>query len=101
MLFDDDVRCPVHVADLAEAVLELCGSDYSGLLHAGGSDPLTRYELGCLPTQRDGLETRALPRGGRAESGLPSAAVRLDSGRARSLLSVRLRGAREFSAQGL
>jgi dTDP-4-dehydrorhamnose reductase len=36
VLFTDDVKTPVHVADLAAAVRELCASDLAGVLHVAG-----------------------------------------------------------------
>lgn len=100
VLFTDDVRCPVHVSDLAGAVLELARSSYAGVHHAAGADPVSRYELGVLIARRDGLEPGALPTGTRAGSGLPGGLdVRLDCTVTRSRLSTRLRGAREFLQQ--
>lgn len=36
VLFTDDVRCPVHVRDLAAALWELTRSDAAGLFHLAG-----------------------------------------------------------------
>ncbi|MGI5161549.1 sugar nucleotide-binding protein [Microbispora sp. CA-102843] len=47
VLFTDDVRCPVHVRDLAAALLELASSDRAGIHHVAGADAVSRYELGC------------------------------------------------------
>ncbi|MEU8272512.1 sugar nucleotide-binding protein [Sphaerisporangium sp. NPDC049002] len=44
MLFTDDVRCPVHVVDLAAALLELAASEYHGVHHVAGADAVSRYE---------------------------------------------------------
>jgi len=98
-LYTDQVRCPVHVADLAAALLELASSARTGVSHVAGSDAVTRYELGLLIAKRDGLDATAL-------AGAPAPAtrhpapldVRLDSTRAREYLRTRLRGAREFLA---
>jgi len=96
-LFTDDVRCPVHVTDLAAAVLELAASPYTGIHHVAGSDALSRYELGLLIALRDGLDQDALPAGPRADAGLPGPLdVRLDSTSTQARLNTRLRGAREF-----
>ena len=48
VLFDDDVRCPVHVEDLAAALLELAQSDAAGVRHVAGADAVSRYEIGLL-----------------------------------------------------
>ena len=97
-LFTDDVKTPVHVADLAAAAIELCASDVTGVVHVAGTDAMSRYELGCLIAARDGLDPAALPAGSRAAAGMKPSVVRLDVTRAAELLSTRLRGAREFTA---
>ncbi|GIH52989.1 dTDP-4-dehydrorhamnose reductase [Microbispora rosea] len=97
VLFTDDVRCPVHVRDLAAAVLELARSDRAGVHHVAGADAVSRYELGCLVARRDGIDPARLPYGRRAGSGLPGPLdVRLDCGLSQRHLKTRLRGAREF-----
>ena len=97
VLFTDDVRCPIHVTDLAAALLELAGTRYSGIHHVAGADPVTRHELGVLIARRDGLDPAGLPTGLRARAGLPGALdVRLDCTMTQSRLTTRLRGAREF-----
>lgn len=98
-LFTDEVRCPVHVADLAAALLELAASPHAGICHVAGADAISRYELGLLIAARDGLDQAALPAGLRAASGLPGAIdVRLDGTRTQARLTTRLRGARDFLA---
>ncbi|MFF0449897.1 SDR family oxidoreductase [Streptomyces sp. NPDC004609] len=97
VLFTDDIRCPVHVADLAAAVLELASCDASGIHHLAGPDALSRHELGILIARRDGLDASRLPEGLRARSTLPGALdVRLDSRATQRKLSTTLRGARQF-----
>lgn len=96
-LFEDEGRCPVHVADLAAALVELAALDLQGVLHVAGADATSRLELGRLIARRDGLEADRLR--GRSRAGVPGPLdVRLDSSRARDVLSTRLRGAREFLA---
>ena len=98
-LFADEVRCPVHVADLASALLELAASPHAGISHVAGADAISRYELGLLIAARDGLDQAALPVGLRAATGrLGALDVRLDSTRTQAQLTTRLRGAREFLA---
>ncbi|RSM94472.1 dTDP-4-dehydrorhamnose reductase [Nonomuraea sp. WAC 01424] len=97
VLFTDDVRCPVHVADLAAALLELAASGRHGVHHVAGADALSRYELGLLIARRDGLDPDRLPAGRRAESGVPGPLdVRLECDATRRLLRTTLRGARRF-----
>ncbi|MGV4926738.1 sugar nucleotide-binding protein (plasmid) [Streptomyces sp. BHT-5-2] len=97
MLFTDDIRCPVHVADLAQAVLELAASDCAGTCHLAGSDAISRHELGVLIAERDALDASRLASGRRAGTGSPGALdVRLDSTRTQRTLRTTLRGARDF-----
>ena len=99
VLFTDDVRCPIHVTDLASALLELASSRYSGFHHIAGTDAISRHELGVLIARRDGLDESRLPTGLRATSGVPGALdVRLDCTMTQSRLTTRLRGAHEFMA---
>lgn len=97
VLFTDDIRCPVHVADLAAALLELAASKRTGIHHLAGPDALSRFEMGLLIARRDGLDARLLRPGTRAGSNSPGPLdVRLDSSATVAHLGTRLRGAREF-----
>jgi len=97
VLCTDDVRCPVHVADLAAALLELASSDHSGIHHVAGADAVSRHELGTLIAHRDGLDPTALPAGRRAGTDLPGPIdVRLDCTITQQRLHTELRGARQF-----
>ncbi|GAA1500502.1 SDR family oxidoreductase [Streptomyces bangladeshensis] len=97
VLFTDDIRCPVHVADLAAALWELASSNAAGVFHLAGPDALSRYALGVLIARRDGIDPSQLPTGLRAKT-RPTGAldVRLDSHATQGRLRTRLRGAREF-----
>ncbi|MER7210031.1 sugar nucleotide-binding protein [Streptosporangium sp. NPDC000239] len=100
-LFTDEVRCPVHVSDLASALLELAASGRSGVHHVAGADAVSRYDLGLLIAERDGLDPARLPSGRSAD--LPSPRpldVRLDCSLTRRHLRTGLRGAREFLRNG-
>ncbi|MCL7379770.1 sugar nucleotide-binding protein [Streptomyces sp. 35G-GA-8] len=97
VLFTDDIRCPVHVTDLATAILELASHDTHGIHHLAGADALSRHELGTLIARRDGLDASRLPTGLRAHSTLPGPIdVRLDSRATQRKLRTTLRGARRF-----
>lgn len=101
VLFTDDVRCPVHVADLAAALLELAASEYRGVRHVAGADAVSRYELGLLIARRDGLDADQLPSGRRADTRLPGPLdVRLDCAMTQRRLRTTLRGARQFLGGG-
>jgi dTDP-4-dehydrorhamnose reductase len=93
-LYTDAVRCPVHVTDLACALLEIAASERSGSCHLAGPDALTRHELGVLIAERDGLDPARLPTARRA--GTSPGDVRLNCTRTQAGLRTRLRGAREF-----
>lgn len=96
-LFTDDIRCPVHVTDLAAALREITRSDAAGVFHLAGPDALSRYELGELIARRDGIDPGRLPSARRSGTGLPGGLdVRLDSRATQQGLNTRLRGAREF-----
>ena len=100
VLFEDERRCPVHVEDLAAALVELAGSDVRGVLHVGGADAMSRLEVGRLVALRDGLDPSVLRAGRRSDLADPGPVdVRLDSSLAARLLATRLRGAREFLAR--
>ncbi|MFF4849411.1 SDR family oxidoreductase [Streptomyces sp. NPDC001194] len=101
VLFTDDVRCPVHVSDLAAALLELAAANATGIHHLAGPDAVSRHELGILIAERDGLDPTQLPTGLRADSALPGALdVRLDSRATQRGLRTTLRGARQFLRPG-
>jgi dTDP-4-dehydrorhamnose reductase len=91
--FTENIRCPVHVSDLAAALLELLVTDVAGIAHVCGPQALSRHELGCLIAIRDGIDPDVLP----AAAGAPSD-IRLDSRRTQQLLKTRLRPAGEFLA---
>ena len=94
--FADEIRCPAHVADLAQAVLDLSHVSLAGPLHVAGSDAVSRYEFARLVAAAHGRAE------GLVEATLSAALpdprpldCRLDWGRARSLLRTRMRGVRE------
>ncbi|WP_199551866.1 sugar nucleotide-binding protein [Streptomyces sp. N35] len=96
-LFTDDIRCPVHVTDLAAALWELALRGAPGMFHLAGPDALSRHELGVLIARRDGLDPTRLPTGLRTDTPHPGPVdVRLDSSATQRQLRTRLRGAREF-----
>jgi dTDP-4-dehydrorhamnose reductase len=98
--FTDEIRCPVAVSDLGAALLELAGSDVSGILHVAGADALSRYEFACLIARAHGLPDERIAAASAAAAGVPRPLdCSLDSSRARSLLhDTQLRGAREVLA---
>lgn len=87
--FADELRSPVHVGDLASALLELLGLDVPGPLHLGGADDVSRFDLALLLGADPDTAERAETPPDRARD------VTLDSSRARALLRTRLRGVYE------
>jgi dTDP-4-dehydrorhamnose reductase len=45
-LFTDEMRCPIWVDNLCDALIELAEMDYRGVIHVAGSQPLSRYDFG-------------------------------------------------------
>jgi dTDP-4-dehydrorhamnose reductase len=84
--YDDEIRSPVQVGELASALLELAESDSSGVLHVAGADAVSRAELAELVAGHPVLRAPAPP-------GRPLDCS-LDSSRARQLLRTDLRGVR-------
>lgn len=85
--FENEIRCPVQVEDLAAALYELAALDVSGPLHVAGADAVSRAAFAELLT-------------GAPVSGAPAPDTRpldcsLDSSRAQALIGTRLRGVRE------
>jgi dTDP-4-dehydrorhamnose reductase len=92
VFFTDEVRSPVHVGDLAAALLELADGDRSGMLHVAGADALSRYEFArLLAPDPDRVRSATIEGSGLKR---PRECV-LSSARAASLLRTRLRGARQ------
>ena len=90
--FVDEIRSPVQVSDLAEAILELLGIDVPGPLHLGGADDVSRYDFAVLL----GADPRRIERAHTSSDRAPD--VSLDSSRAAGLLASRVRGVREVLA---
>jgi dTDP-4-dehydrorhamnose reductase len=88
--YENELRSPVQVGDLAAALLELGELAEVGLLHVAGADAVSRAELAELARGRPGRRSAAPP-------GRPLD-CRLDSTRARALLRTELRGARSVFA---
>jgi dTDP-4-dehydrorhamnose reductase len=90
--FSDELRSPVQVGDLADALLALAGSDVAGVLHVAGADGVSRYEFARLVAS----DPDTVKSGLAAEHPDPRPLdCRLDSSRAQALIGTRLRGVRE------
>ncbi|WP_432934176.1 sugar nucleotide-binding protein [Microbispora sp. CA-135349] len=71
VLFTDDVPRPVHVADLAAALLELAASEHHDVHRVAGTDAASRNEPGSLTARRDGLDEDRPPSAQRADTAAP------------------------------
>ncbi len=84
--FEDEIRCPVLVDDLAATIVELVHRrEISGLLHLAGPEGMSRAQLAMAIARRHGWDTERLRFSTLAESGLDRPArLVLDSSIARS-----------------
>ncbi|MCY7302412.1 MAG: sugar nucleotide-binding protein [Thermoleophilia bacterium] len=88
--YENEIRSPIQVDDLAAALLELAALDVSGPLNVAGADAVSRAELAELVVGHAVRRAEAPP-------GRPLDCS-LDSTRAVSLLRTELRGARAVFA---
>jgi dTDP-4-dehydrorhamnose reductase len=99
VLFTDEVRCPIHVHDLADALLELAAGDRPGILNVAGTQAVDRHQLGVLIARHLGRDPAGLRAGTQAQLGLVRPGdVRLSVGRAQALLRTPLRAVTDFLA---
>ncbi len=97
--YEDEIRCPVAVGDLAAALVELAALPaVRGPLHVAGADAVSRLEFARLIAAARGADPAAV-RGGPRPAGR-AGDLSLDCSRARSLLRVRLRGVYEVLGAG-
>jgi dTDP-4-dehydrorhamnose reductase len=92
--FVDEIRSPVQVGDLAEALLEVLALELPGPLHLGGADDLSRFDFAVLL----GADPERIEQAHTTPDRAPN--VSLDSSRAAALLQTRLRGAYEVLSSG-
>lgn len=91
-LFTDEIRCPVWLDDLADALLELAQGDFAGVINVAGPQALSRYEMGVRLARRFGLDPAGLRAGLSGQSTPPRPRdLTLDTRLARQLLQTRLR----------
>jgi dTDP-4-dehydrorhamnose reductase len=87
-LFADEWRTPVSLLTAARALVEVAGSDVTGLLHVGGPERMTRLEMGQRLAAFLGISGDNLVASKRARDPAPEPRPRdtsLDSARWRSL----------------
>jgi dTDP-4-dehydrorhamnose reductase len=90
VFYEDEIRCPIQVGDLASALLELAELDLAGVLHVAGAEALSRAELAELVAGRPVRRAAAPP-----DRPLDCS---LDCSSAVALLRTELRGTRAVLA---
>ncbi|HMP57706.1 MAG TPA: SDR family oxidoreductase [Gemmatales bacterium] len=87
-LFADEYRSPLALTTAASALADLLLGSTTGLLHLGGRERLSRWEMGVRLAQHLGVPTDLVEAGSQAEVAAPEprpADVSLDSSRWRQL----------------
>jgi dTDP-4-dehydrorhamnose reductase len=87
--FVDERRSPVHVGDLAQALLEVLELEVPGPLHIAGADDVNRYDFAVLL----GADEASIEPAQTSPERAPD--VTLDSSEAAALLETRVRGVNE------
>jgi dTDP-4-dehydrorhamnose reductase len=70
-LFADEWRTPLHLATAARALVALAHSDFTGLLHLGGPERLSRLEMGHRLAHFLGADSGVLLASRRADAPAP------------------------------
>ena len=99
-LYADEFRCPLPAGVIARAVWELADRKQPGLYHLGGSERLSRWEIGeaLLPWYPE-LKGSLVKGSARSHVGSPRPAdLSLRCDKIQSLLSFRIPGFREWLA---
>jgi dTDP-4-dehydrorhamnose reductase len=97
-LFMDQYRSPIAAANLAEALLELAESDFSGILHLGGPERIDRFSFGRILARSMGFSESLLVPVGMHDSptvGRRPRDVSFDVSLAGIVLKTRLMGCEE------
>jgi len=88
-MFSDEWRSPLGMEAAAQALLALATTDVSGVLHLGGPEKLSRYEMGCTLAKVLGVKQELVQTIERSEMKSPEprpSDVSLDSTRWRQLM---------------
>jgi dTDP-4-dehydrorhamnose reductase len=98
--FEDEFRCPVAVADLADGLLELCPQAVAGVLHVAGPESLSRLAFARAVAEAAGLPPERLRTARSADQPVPRPLnCALDCSRAQRLLGTRMRRVTEVLGQ--
>jgi dTDP-4-dehydrorhamnose reductase len=94
-LFVDQLRNPIWVETLVDALLELGESDFQGLLHVAGDQVLSRLDFGRRLLNYWGMRDWSLVKEAQSDPERWPRDLRLDLSLARSILKTRLLGCEE------
>jgi dTDP-4-dehydrorhamnose reductase len=96
--FQDEIRCPVHVDDLCEALVELSRlENLPDILHVTGPEPMSRYAFAARLARWMGYDPEKVPSGSRKGLGVVRPRdLTLDCSLARKILNTRIRGIGEI-----
>lgn len=97
-LYVDQYRTPVYAPNLAEILVELVDSDFSGTLHVGGTNRINRYDFGVQLCQAGGYPEGLLEKSLMSTAGQAAPRPRdisLSTDLAKSVLKTRLLSTRE------
>jgi len=99
-LYADEFRCPLPAGVIARAIWELADRKHPGLYHLGGSERLSRWEIGqALLPWYPGLTGRLVKGASRDYRGAPRPAdLSLKCDKIQRLLSFRIPGFHEWLA---
>lgn len=99
-LYADEFRCPLPAGVIARAIWELLGRDRPGLYHLGGSERLSRWEIGqALVPWYPELDGCLVQGSSRMHVGAPRPPdLSLSCGKLQSLLSFPIPGFRSWLA---
>jgi dTDP-4-dehydrorhamnose reductase len=93
--FSDEIRCPIFVDDLAEALVELAegAAREESILHLAGPEPVSRHQFARRVAEALGLDAEIIPRARLREASLVRPAdLSLDVSLACTCLATPLRG---------
>ena len=102
-LFDDEWRTPLDLATASEALVAIAESDFTGVLHLGGPQRLSRVEMGVQLAAAIGVEASIRPLS-RNAAGQPEPRPRdvsLDSSRWRTLFPAQRWPAYDEAIRGM
>lgn len=98
-LFTDEMRCPIGVFNLAEALVELAEMDYRGVLNVAGAQPVSRYAFGVkLMEAMKGDPSTLIPTPSSASAVVRPMDCTLDISRAQKILKTKLMSVDEMLA---